>query len=71
MATRSRTTMKKREKELARAQKQRDKVAKRLARKNGLLTPGESDSTEAGDDGSYDSPFESETQSSSSLTTLP
>lgn len=71
MATRSRTTMKKREKELARAQKQRDKVAKRLARKNGLLSPGESDSTEAGDDGSYDSPFESETQSSSSLTTLP
>lgn len=30
--------MKKREKELARAQKQRDKAAKRLMRKNGELT---------------------------------
>ena len=38
-ATRSRTTLKKREKELARAQKQRDKAQKRLMRKNGELNP--------------------------------
>jgi len=33
MATRSRTTFKKRQQELARVQKQRDKVAKRMQRK--------------------------------------
>ena len=34
MAVRSRTTFKKRQKEMARAEKQRDKTAKRLQRKN-------------------------------------
>lgn len=33
MATRSRTTFKKRQKEMARAEKQREKVAKRMQRK--------------------------------------
>ena len=35
MASRSHTTFKKRQKELARVEKQRDKVAKRLQRKEG------------------------------------
>jgi hypothetical protein len=34
MATRSRTTFKKRQKEMARAEKQRDKAAKRLQKKD-------------------------------------
>ena len=40
MPTRSRTTFKKRQKELARMEKQRDKAAKRIQRK---LLPRESD----------------------------
>ncbi|MGD0500026.1 MAG: hypothetical protein ABSC23_16500 [Bryobacteraceae bacterium] len=39
MASRSRTTFKKRQKEMARAEKQREKVAKRLQRKEGDHTP--------------------------------
>ncbi|MGH9718998.1 MAG: hypothetical protein ACRD8O_02210 [Bryobacteraceae bacterium] len=35
MATRSRTTFKKRQKEMARAEKQREKTAKRMQRKDG------------------------------------
>ena len=39
MASRSRTTFKKRQKEMARAEKQREKVAKRLQRKEGDHIP--------------------------------
>jgi hypothetical protein len=39
MATRSRTTFKKRQKEMARAGKQRDKAEKRMQRKEGERTP--------------------------------
>ena len=38
MATRSRTTFKKRQKEMARAEKQREKAAKRMQRKEGERT---------------------------------
>ena len=40
MATRSHTTFKKRQKEMARAEKQRDKAAKRLQKKEGERAPG-------------------------------
>ena len=41
MATRSRTTFKKRQKEIARAEKQREKVARRMERKQeGTGAPG-------------------------------
>jgi uncharacterized protein YgiM (DUF1202 family) len=43
MAGRSNTTLKKRQKEMARAEKQRDKFAKRLERKKGDLN-GQPDS---------------------------
>jgi len=46
MAMRSRTTFKKRQKELARQEKQRDKVARRLQRK---LEKNSPDSPEGGD----------------------
>src|ERR1700730_15419511 len=50
MATRSRTTFQKRQKEIARAEKQRDKVARRLQRKlNGDLGI-DPDAVEAGDE---------------------
>jgi hypothetical protein len=39
MATRSRTTFKKRQKEMARAEKQREKAAKRQQRKEGEHVP--------------------------------
>ena len=39
MASRSHTTFKKRQKELARVEKQRDKAAKRLQRKEGERIP--------------------------------
>ena len=39
MATRSKTTFQKRQKEMARAEKQRDKAARRLQRKEGIRTP--------------------------------
>ncbi len=39
MASRSHTTFKKRQKELARVEKQRDKVAKRMQRKEGERAP--------------------------------
>jgi hypothetical protein len=39
MASRSHTTFKKRQKELARVEKQRDKVAQRLQRKEGERVP--------------------------------
>ncbi|HEY9139691.1 MAG: hypothetical protein WB579_05180 [Bryobacteraceae bacterium] len=39
MATRSRTTFQKRQKEMARAEKQRDKAAKRAQRKEQEHTP--------------------------------
>jgi hypothetical protein len=39
MASRSHTTFKKRQKELARVEKQRDKAAKRAQRKEGETTP--------------------------------
>lgn len=61
--------MKKREKELARVQKARDKAAKRLARKNGQLTSEDSDTNES--DAANDFEPETEPQESSSLTTLP
>ena len=41
MATRSRTSFQKRQKEIARAEKQRDKLAKRAARKLEPRTPEE------------------------------
>ncbi len=49
MATRSRTTFKKRQKELARMEKQRDKAAKRLQRKlaKQSVEPGEGPPIEA------------------------
>lgn len=40
MAARSHTTFKKRQKEMARAEKQREKVAKRLERKEGNTAAG-------------------------------
>jgi hypothetical protein len=40
MATRSRSTFKKRQKEIARMEKQRDKAAKRMERKLQKQTPG-------------------------------
>jgi hypothetical protein len=43
MASRSRTTFKKRQKELARMEKQRDKAAKRMQRKAEKLSGGISD----------------------------
>lgn len=46
MATRSRTTFQKRQKEMARAEKQREKVARRLQRKLEGKRP-DSDSTDA------------------------
>jgi hypothetical protein len=39
MATRSHTTFQKRQKEMARMEKQRDKAAKRAQKKNGERTP--------------------------------
>jgi hypothetical protein len=39
MATRSHTTFQKRQKEMARAEKQREKAAKRMQRKEGSHTP--------------------------------
>jgi hypothetical protein len=39
MATRSRTTYQKRQKEMARAEKQREKAARRMQRKEGDRTP--------------------------------
>jgi hypothetical protein len=51
MAMRSRTTYKKRQKELARQEKQRDKVARRLQRKLEKNSPEGGDGlTEDGDD---------------------
>jgi hypothetical protein len=51
MATRSRTTFQKRQKEIARAEKQRDKVARRLQRKlNGDLGIGDPDAVEGSDE---------------------
>ena len=51
MATRSRTTFQKRQKEIARAEKQRDKVARRLQRKlNGDQAIDDPDAVEAGDE---------------------
>jgi hypothetical protein len=53
MATRSRTTFQKRQKEIARAEKQRDKVARRLQRKlNGDqgIDPDAPDALEASDE---------------------
>jgi hypothetical protein len=41
---RTRTSFQKRQKEIARMEKQRDKAAKRLQRKLGEKNPGESDS---------------------------
>ena len=47
MGARSATTLKKRQKELARMEKQRDKAAKKLQRKadkaNGIITPDDDD----------------------------
>jgi hypothetical protein len=45
MASRSRTTFKKRQKELARMEKQRDKAAKRMQRKAEKLTGGDTASS--------------------------
>jgi hypothetical protein len=39
MATRSRTTFQKRQKEMARAEKQREKAAKRMQKKDGERIP--------------------------------
>jgi hypothetical protein len=49
MATRSRTSFQKRQKEIARAEKQRDKAAKRLQKKLGGGQNGESDGSEMGE----------------------
>ena len=46
MAGRSNTTLKKRQKEMARAEKARDKAAKRLDRKNGIFPPEQPDEEE-------------------------
>lgn len=43
MAGRSNTTLKKRQKEMARAEKARDKAAKRIERKKGEINTGEPD----------------------------
>ena len=59
MAMRSRTTFKKRQKELARQEKQRDKVARRLQRKM------EKNSPEAGDQVDHDDSEEVEVETSS------
>jgi hypothetical protein len=45
MASRSHTTFKKRQKELARVEKQRDKVAKRQQRKDGEAQPDDQELT--------------------------
>ena len=45
MATRSRTTFKKRQKEIARMEKQRDKAARRMQRRLDKKEPGESGAT--------------------------
>ena len=50
MATRSRTTFQKRQKEIARAEKQRDKVARRLQRKLNGDQATDPDALEAGDE---------------------
>ena len=50
MATRSRTTFQKRQKEIARAEKQRDKVARRLQRKLNGDQGIDPDALEAGDE---------------------
>ncbi|HTQ54528.1 MAG TPA: hypothetical protein VMI94_08725 [Bryobacteraceae bacterium] len=69
MAMRSRTTFKKRQKELARQEKQRDKAARRLQRKIEKRSPGEGDESpdenEEGienEEALEDSPVESESQ---------
>ncbi len=49
MAGRSNTTLKKRQKEMARAEKQREKMAKRLDRSRGILTD-QPDELEASDE---------------------
>jgi hypothetical protein len=58
MAMRSRTTFKKRQKELARQEKQRDKVAKRLQRKLEKNSPeggeGSADAEDLDGDGAMD-----------------
>jgi hypothetical protein len=60
MATRSRTSFQKRQKEIARAEKQRDKAAKRAARKLNPRAPVEDDEAllaqlaEAGEPGDED-----------------
>jgi hypothetical protein len=54
MAGRSNTTLKKRQKEMARAEKQREKFAKRLEKKKGDL--GEPTDEIAGEDGVEESP---------------
>lgn len=55
MASRSRTTFKKRQKEIARMEKQRDKAAKRLQRKAdkaaGIVDPSDEESSDLGDVG--------------------
>ena len=60
MATRSRTSFQKRQKEIARAEKQRDKLAKRAARKLEPRTPEEElrvlDGTERVEDFDLDGP---------------
>lgn len=62
MATRSRTSFQKRQKEIARAEKQRDKLAKRAARKLAPRTPEEElrvlDGTEGLEDFEGDGPDE-------------
>ncbi len=54
MAGRSNTTLKKRQKEMARAEKQREKFAKRLDKKKG--EPGEPTDEITGEDGVEESP---------------
>ena len=51
MAMRSRTTFKKRQKELARQEKQRDKVARRLQRKIDKQSPDAGDESPEGVEG--------------------
>ena len=72
MATRSRTSFQKRQKEIARAEKQRDKAAKRAARKLNPRAPVEDDEAllaqlaeggEPGEDGETEEPDEPETAS--------
>jgi hypothetical protein len=54
MAGRSNTTLKKRQKEMARAEKQREKFAKRLDKKKG--EPGDPTDEITGEDGVEESP---------------